>query len=116
MHRKGVRDMAKDIHIAYNQVDAGYCTETGAKLHMLEQVYGYENFNGIGVVRAVPVSGDAELVFLELNSTNDNVQEITDKDHKQDLENIWFEAQVGTFFNNFMANGGFDGLRKKQKE
>ena len=45
--------MAKDIHIAYNQVDAGYCTETGAKLDMLGQVYGYENFNGIGVVRAV---------------------------------------------------------------
>lgn len=104
-----------DIHIAYNHRDLKHCTKTGAKLDMLGQIYGYENFNGIGVIRAVPVNGDPELVFLELNNTNDDVQEITDVAHKQELESIWMDAQMGAILNNVLANGGLDGLMKRSK-
>lgn len=107
--------MTRDIHIAYKQVDAGYCQNTGAKLDMIGQIYGFENYNAIGVLRAITANQKAELVFLELNGTNDDVNQITNEQRKEALENIWFDAQVGAIFSNVMANGGIDGLMRRVK-
>ena len=105
-----------EIHIAYNHKDAGHCTKTGAKLDMLGQIFGYENFNAIGVLRAIPIKGEAELAFLELNDENTDLREITDESHKKELEFIWMDAQMGAILNTIITNGGIDGFIKRAGE
>ena len=108
-----------EIVVTFIEKDAGHCQNTGAKLDMIGQIHHFKNYKSIGVVRGILPDGEVEINFIEADTENVDVIQVTDKQDYKELSAIWhnasFERVVVNTIESVMANGGIEKLLKSRK-
>lgn len=76
--------------IRIEKQELGY-SKVGDKLTILGQIIGYENCNGIAVVK---VEDQSDLVFLEINAMQSDLNQIYEPEDIKNLNELWATTNV----------------------
>lgn len=79
-------------YINIEEREMGYSND-GEKVTMLGRIYGFGQFNGICVLK-VEKDSQYNLVFMELNNTKNNVDQIVNENDIAALKELWNTTKI----------------------